>query len=150
MPERRPSPGRGRRGSGEHRRPGHQGRSNPRVDVAWGSLDELWGPDGERSGDREAGEWPLDLWGANGVSLTGEPGAAMLVLEPETPAFAGTGSPSEPVAAVAEAPVIDLMEALRQSVADAQTRRSADGSKDGKAASKGGSRSRKTPAKKSA
>jgi len=38
------------------------------------------------------------------VSLTGEPGAAMLVLEPETPAFAGTGSPSEPVAAVAEAP----------------------------------------------
>src|SRR5437667_145550 len=31
---------------------------------------------------------------------------------------------------VAEAPVIDLMEALRQSVADAQTRRSADGSKD--------------------
>jgi non-homologous end joining protein Ku len=53
---------------------------------------------------------------------------------------------------VAEAPVIDLMEALRQSVADAQTRRSAEGSsKDGKAASKGGSRSRrKAPAKKSA
>jgi len=49
---------------------------------------------------------------------------------------------------VAEAPVIDLMEALRQSVADAQSRR--EGSKDGKAASKGGSRSRKTPAKKSA
>jgi hypothetical protein len=46
--------------------------------------------------------------------------------------------------------VIDLMEALRQSVADAQTRRSAEGSQDGKAASKGGSRSRKTPAKKSA
>ena len=51
---------------------------------------------------------------------------------------------------IAEAPVIDLMEALRQSVADAQSRRSAEGSKDGKAASKGGSRSRKTPAKKSA
>jgi non-homologous end joining protein Ku len=52
---------------------------------------------------------------------------------------------------VAEAPVIDLMEALRQSVADAQTRRSSEGSKDGKAASKGGSRSRrKAPAKKSA
>jgi non-homologous end joining protein Ku len=53
---------------------------------------------------------------------------------------------------VTEAPVIDLMEALRQSVADAQTRRSPEGSsKDGKAASKGGSRSRrKAPAKKSA
>ena len=53
---------------------------------------------------------------------------------------------------IAEAPVIDLMEALRQSVADAQSRRSAEGSKDGKAASKGGSgsRSRKATAKKSA
>ena len=73
----------------------------------------------------------------------------------------------------AEAPVIDLMEALRQSVADAQSRRSTEGSKDGKAASRrpkagtsspaaagsagggssdqGGSRSRrKAPAKKSA
>ena len=50
----------------------------------------------------------------------------------------------------AEAPVIDLMEALRQSVADAQTRRSAEDSKDGKARAKVGSRSRKTPAKKSA
>jgi DNA end-binding protein Ku len=51
---------------------------------------------------------------------------------------------------VTEAPVIDLMEALRQSVADAQSRRSDKGSKDGKAASKGGSRSRKATAKKSA
>ena len=51
---------------------------------------------------------------------------------------------------VAEAPVIDLMEALRQSVADAQTRRSAESSRDGKARSKAGSRSRKAPAKKSA
>jgi DNA end-binding protein Ku len=51
---------------------------------------------------------------------------------------------------VTEAPVIDLMEALRQSVADAQSRRSAEGSKDGKARSKAGSRSRKAPAKKSA
>src|SRR5690348_8368290 len=51
---------------------------------------------------------------------------------------------------VAEAPVIDLMEALRQSVADAQSRRSAEGSKDGKAGSKAGSRSRKATAKKSA
>jgi DNA end-binding protein Ku len=53
---------------------------------------------------------------------------------------------------VAEAPVIDLMEALRQSVADAQSRRSTEDAKDGRAASKGGSRSRarKTPAKKSA
>src|SRR5215475_8214588 len=52
---------------------------------------------------------------------------------------------------ITEAPVIDLMEALRQSVADAQSRRSTEGSKDGKAATKAGSRSRrKTPAKKSA
>jgi DNA end-binding protein Ku len=54
---------------------------------------------------------------------------------------------------VAEAPVIDLMEALRQSVADAQGRRAAKGEKDsenGKTGTKAGSRSRKTPAKKSA
>ncbi|MGH3008428.1 MAG: Ku protein [Gaiellaceae bacterium] len=53
---------------------------------------------------------------------------------------------------VVETPVIDLMEALRQSVADAQGRRAEKGSSsgNGKAASKGGSRSRKTPAKKSA
>src|ERR1700751_3641564 len=50
---------------------------------------------------------------------------------------------------IAEAPVIDLMEALRQSVADAQSRRT-EGSKDGKAVSKARSRSRATPAKKSA
>jgi DNA end-binding protein Ku len=49
----------------------------------------------------------------------------------------------------AEAPVIDLMEALRQSVADAQGRR-AKSSSDGKAGSKAGSRSRKAPARKSA
>ena len=48
------------------------------------------------------------------------------------------------------APVLDLKEALRQSVADAQSRRTAEGSKDGKARAKAGSRSRKTPAKKSA
>jgi non-homologous end joining protein Ku len=46
--------------------------------------------------------------------------------------------------------VIDLMEALRQSVADAQSRRSEKGSRDGKAGAKAGSRSRKAPAKKSA
>jgi DNA end-binding protein Ku len=51
---------------------------------------------------------------------------------------------------VAETPVIDLMEALRQSVADAQGRRAAKASKDGKGAAKGASRSRKTPAKKTA
>jgi non-homologous end joining protein Ku len=51
---------------------------------------------------------------------------------------------------VADAPVIDLMEALRQSVADAQSRRSTEDSEGGKTASKGRSRSRKTPAKKSA
>jgi DNA end-binding protein Ku len=54
---------------------------------------------------------------------------------------------------VVETPVIDLMEALRQSVADAQGRRatkSGKGSENGKAGSKAGSRSRKAPAKKSA
>jgi DNA end-binding protein Ku len=54
---------------------------------------------------------------------------------------------------VTEAPVIDLMEALRQSVADAQDRRAAKGAKggeNGKAGSKAGSRSRKAPARKSA
>jgi non-homologous end joining protein Ku len=51
---------------------------------------------------------------------------------------------------VADAPVIDLMEALRQSVADAQSRRSAEDSKDGTTASKSRSRARKAPAKKSA
>ena len=51
---------------------------------------------------------------------------------------------------VAETPVIDLMDALRQSVAEAQDRRAAKGSKNGKAANKGGSRSRRAPAKKSA
>ncbi len=54
---------------------------------------------------------------------------------------------------VTETPVIDLMEALRQSVADAQDRRAAKGAKgseNGKAGSKAGSRSRKAPARKSA
>jgi len=53
---------------------------------------------------------------------------------------------------VAETPVVDLMEALRRSVADAQGRRAAAGNgaaaKKTKAAPKGGSR--KTPARKSA
>ena len=50
-----------------------------------------------------------------------------------------------------EAPVIDLMEALRQSVVDAQSRREAKSeSGNGKAGTKAGSRSRKAPAKKSA
>lgn len=47
---------------------------------------------------------------------------------------------------VVETPVVDLMEALRQSVADAQGRRAAKGSANGKA----GARSRKAPARKSA
>jgi DNA end-binding protein Ku len=55
---------------------------------------------------------------------------------------------------VAETPVIDLMDALRQSVAEAQGRRAAgaaaDGPRSAKAASKGGSRTRKAPARKSA
>ncbi len=51
---------------------------------------------------------------------------------------------------VTETPVIDLMEALRQSVADAQTRKTAQTSSNGKSAAKSGSRSRKTPARKSA
>jgi non-homologous end joining protein Ku len=46
--------------------------------------------------------------------------------------------------------VIDLMEALRQSVADAQGRRAAKSSSNGKAGSKAGSRSRKAPARKRA
>jgi DNA end-binding protein Ku len=51
---------------------------------------------------------------------------------------------------VPETPVVDLMEALRRSVADVQGRRgSSDGSKKTKAASSGGSR-RKTAARKSA
>ncbi|HKB93481.1 MAG TPA: Ku protein [Gaiellaceae bacterium] len=51
---------------------------------------------------------------------------------------------------VPETPVVDLMEALRRSVADAQGRRAApDGAKKTKAASSGGSR-RKTAARKSA
>jgi DNA end-binding protein Ku len=49
---------------------------------------------------------------------------------------------------VAETPVIDLMEALRQSVADAQGRRAGkDSSENGKAGAKAGSRARKTPAR---
>ena len=48
---------------------------------------------------------------------------------------------------VTETPVIDLMEALRRSVADVQDRKAA---KNEKAAPKSGSRSRKTPARKSA
>jgi DNA end-binding protein Ku len=51
---------------------------------------------------------------------------------------------------VVETPVVDLMEALRQSVADAQGRRAAKGSSNGKAGAKAGSRSRRTPARKSA
>jgi DNA end-binding protein Ku len=50
----------------------------------------------------------------------------------------------------AETPVIDLMEALRQSVADVQDRRAAKDSSNGKGAAKGASRSRKAPARKSA
>jgi DNA end-binding protein Ku len=50
---------------------------------------------------------------------------------------------------IVETPVVDLMEALRQSVADAQGRR-AKGSSNGKAGAKAGSRSRRTPARKSA
>ena len=51
---------------------------------------------------------------------------------------------------VAETPVIDLMEALRQSVVDSQGRRAKTGSENGKAGAKAGSCSRKTPARKSA
>src|SRR5438105_4533424 len=95
MPDRRPSPGRNRSASGEHRSHSHRPRSKPEIDVAWGSLDELWGPNGERSGAREAGEWPLDVWGANGASLTGEPGLPILVMEPEVQAVPETEAPPE-------------------------------------------------------
>jgi DNA end-binding protein Ku len=53
----------------------------------------------------------------------------------------------EPV--VEEAPVVDLMEALRQSVADAK-QRTGNGSTKAKAAPKSGSRARRAPARKSA
>jgi len=50
-----------------------------------------------------------------------------------------------------ETPVVDLMEALRRSVADVQDRRAAEKAPaNAKAAPKGGSRSRKAPARKSA
>src|SRR5438445_11308873 len=52
---------------------------------------------------------------------------------------------------VAETPVVDLMEALRKSVAEAQGRRApASDSRKTKAAPKSGSRSKRTPARKSA
>ena len=47
-------------------------------------------------------------------------------------------------------PVVDLMEALRRSVAEAQGRAPSAGTKKTKAATKGGSRSRRAPARKSA
>ena len=50
---------------------------------------------------------------------------------------------------VPEAPVVDLLEALKRSVADAKDRKTAPASKP-KAAAKSGSRSRRTPARKSA
>jgi DNA end-binding protein Ku len=50
-----------------------------------------------------------------------------------------------------ETPVVDLMDALRRSVADVQGRRApAEGSRNTKAAPKSGSRSRRAPARKSA
>jgi len=51
---------------------------------------------------------------------------------------------------VAETPVVDLMEALKQSVAAAQTRKTAKGDGTKRAAAKSGSRSRRAPARKSA
>ena len=51
-------------------------------------------------------------------------------------------------APVDEAPVVDLMEALRRSVAEVKTR--SESAEKPKAAPKGGSRSRRTPVKKSA
>jgi DNA end-binding protein Ku len=52
---------------------------------------------------------------------------------------------------VAETPVVDLMEALRKSVAEAQGRRApVSGSRKTKAAPKSGSRTKRTPARKSA
>src|SRR5438876_1150776 len=85
-------------------------------------------------------------------------GQYVLVEESDLEAVALTRSPSEKLAGhgivapepVAGTPVIDLMEPLRQSVVDAQGRRAAKDSENGKAGSKAGSRSRKTPARKSA
>ena len=60
---------------------------------------------------------------------------------------------STPEPVVEDAPVVDLMEALRKSVADAKERAAAGGSngaKKAKAAPKSGSRARRAPARKSA
>jgi non-homologous end joining protein Ku len=51
---------------------------------------------------------------------------------------------------VPEAPVVDLLEALKRSVAEAKERKPAAGSSKTKAAPKSGSRARRTPARKSA
>jgi len=60
----------------------------------------------------------------------------------------GGAEPIRPEEPVAETPVVDLMEALRASVAAAQQRESAPGK--AKAAPKSGSRARRAPARKSA
>jgi DNA end-binding protein Ku len=49
-----------------------------------------------------------------------------------------------------EAPVVDLMEALKRSVAEAKDRKTSASASKPKAATKSGSRSRRTPARKSA
>jgi DNA end-binding protein Ku len=49
-----------------------------------------------------------------------------------------------------EAPVVDLMEALKRSVAEAKDRKTTAAASKSKAAAKSGSRSRRTPARKSA
>jgi non-homologous end joining protein Ku len=51
---------------------------------------------------------------------------------------------------VPEAPVVDLLEALKRSVADAKGRKTTTAASKPKAAAKSGSRSRRTPARKSA
>jgi DNA end-binding protein Ku len=51
---------------------------------------------------------------------------------------------------VVETPVVDLMEALRRSVADAKQRKPTDAKPKAKAPSKGGARTRRAPARKSA
>jgi DNA end-binding protein Ku len=51
---------------------------------------------------------------------------------------------------VPETPVVDLMEALKRSVAEAQGRKKTAGSDKKRAASKSGSRTRRAPARKSA
>lgn len=106
----------------------------------------------EAVGETKVREPELELAGQVIASLTGEWNADDFENEyrGELKAMLEAKLAGEEIARpepVAETPVVDLMEALRRSVADVQERR---GAKTARAASKGGSRTKKTPARKSA